>query len=350
MSKAALDAQSTPPLRDAWYYALPSERLKIGDMVPKTMLEEPLIIGRDKQGKAFALLDICPHRGIPLRFGKFDGCEVECCYHGWRFAPSGVCTDIPTLVDEQKPELSKVKVKAYPVQEVQGGIWVFFGENLEAAPPVPVLPELDGAKPKMVQTMMFDGAIDHAVVGLVDPAHATFIHKAWFWRSTKSIRNKAKQFAPSPFGFTMVRHPPSSNSRAYKALGGKPETEIVFQLPGVRYEHIKVGRHVMCHLTTLTPVSGFETEINHSIFWTMPWLTPLRPLFWPFVRTFLRQDRDVISQQQLGLQYNPQLLLLGDPDVQARWYFRLKNEYVRAQEEKRPFVNPIKPRVLQWRS
>jgi phenylpropionate dioxygenase-like ring-hydroxylating dioxygenase large terminal subunit len=349
-----LDAQSTPPLRDAWYYALPSERLKNGDMVPKTLLGEPVVIGRDKEGKAFALVDICPHRGIPLRFGKFDGCEIECCYHGWRFAPSGVCTDIPTLIDEQKPELAKVKVRAYPVQEVQGGIWIFFGDRPEMAPPVPVLPELEGQTPKMIVTMMFDGSIDHSVVGLVDPAHATFIHKAWFWRSTKSIRNKAKQFAPSPFGFTMVRHPPSANSRAYKLLNfllGKPEgTEIVFQLPGVRYEHIKVGGSVMCHLTTLTPISEFETEINHSVFWNARILTVLRPLFWPFVRTFLKQDRDVISQQQEGLKHNPQLLLLGDPDVQARWYFRLKTEFVRAQEENRPFENPIKPRTLQWRS
>ena len=124
----------------------------------------------------------------------------------------------------------------------------------------------------------------------------------------------------------------------------------MFRLPGVRYEHIKAGRHVMCHLTTITPVTATTTEINHSIYWTQPWFTPFKLLFWPFVTAFLTQDRDVISRQQLGLKYDPQLLLMGDPDVQARWYLRLKNEFVRAQEEGRPFVNPIKPRVLEWRS
>ena len=117
-----MDAQSTPPLRDAWYYALPSERLKNGDMVPKTLLGEPVVIGRDKEGQVFALVDICPHRGIPLRFGKFDGCEIECCYHGWRFATNGVCTAIPALVEGQKINLGRIAAPRYAVREVNGNI------------------------------------------------------------------------------------------------------------------------------------------------------------------------------------------------------------------------------------
>jgi phenylpropionate dioxygenase-like ring-hydroxylating dioxygenase large terminal subunit len=350
VARSNLDANSTAPLRDVWYYATPSHRLKRGKLMPKTLMGEPIVFGRDTDGKAFALRDICPHRGIPLRFGRFDGCEIECCYHGWRFDAVGACTAIPAIVDAQQPDLSKVRVRSYPVQEVQGGIWIFLGDELDRAPPVPVLPELDGHTPKMVKTMMFEGSIDHAVIGLVDPAHVTFVHQSWFWRSAKSIRDKVKAFESTPWGFTMTRHSPSSNSFAYKLLGGNLETEIVFRLPGVRYEHITAGKHVMCHMTTLTPVGDLLTEINHSIYWTMPWLTPFRPLFRPFVDNFLDQDREVIARQQLGLQHKPPLMLLGDPDVPARWYLRLKNEFVKAKTEGRAFDNPIKSRTLTWRS
>lgn len=345
-----MDAGSTPPLRDVWYYALPGYRLKRGKMMAKTLLDEPVLIGRDQDGKVFALVDICPHRGIPLRFGTFDGREVECCYHGWRFNAQGTCTAMPSVLDKQLPDLTKVCVKSYPVEEVQGGIWIFFGQNPETAPPVPVIPELEGRVPQMVKTMVFDGSIDHAVIGLIDPSHATFVHKAWFWRSTKALRDKAKEFVTTEWGFTMKRHRPSSNTRAYWLLGGDRLTEIVFRLPGLRYEHIKTGRQVMCHLTTITPLTAMTTEINHSIFWTQPWLTPFKPFFWPFVNVFLRQDGAILSRQQLGLKHNPQLLLMGDPDVQARWYLRMKNEFARARQEGRPFVNPIKPRVLEWRT
>jgi hypothetical protein len=106
----------------------------------------------------------------------------------------------------------------------------------------------------------------------------------------------------------------------------------------------------MCHLTALTPISERETEIIHSIYWTQPWLTPLKPLMHPFVSAFLKQDVDAISQQKIGLLHNPPLLLLGEPDALARWYVRLKNEYIRAQAEARAFVNPLKPRTLHWRT
>ncbi len=345
-----MDSSSTPPLRDVWYFAAPSAALKTGRMLAKTMLDEPLLLGRARDGKAFALVDICPHRRIPLHYGRFDGCEIECCYHGWRFDPSGACTAIPPVLDEQIPSLSKIRVRAYPVQEMQGCIWVFFGDRPEIAPPVPVLPDLDGHRPKLVETMLFEGAIDHAVIGLMDPAHGAYVHKSWYWR--KHPRLKSKEFGPAPWGFTMKRHAPSANSRAYRILGGGETltTEINFRLPGVRWEHIKAGRHTMCDLTCLTPIDGGRTEINHLVYWTMPWLTPFRPLLRPFVRTFLGQDRMVVVRQQEGLRHQPQLLLLGDPDVQARWYYRLKNEFLRAREEARDFVNPVRERVLKWRS
>lgn len=35
-----------------------------------------------------------------------------------------------------------------------------------------------------------------------------------------SMHEKAKTFAPRDYGWAMVRHAPSSNSRLYKILGG----------------------------------------------------------------------------------------------------------------------------------
>jgi len=43
-------------------------------------------------------------------------------------------------------------------------------------------------------------------------------------------------------------------------------------------------------------------------------------------------------------------MLVSDPDIQAKWYFRLKQEYARARAEGRPFVNPVKEQTLRWRS
>ena len=53
--------------------------------------------------------------------------EIECCYHGWRFAADGRCTAIPSLVEGQEFDLGRIAVPRYPAREVQGNIWVYFG-------------------------------------------------------------------------------------------------------------------------------------------------------------------------------------------------------------------------------
>jgi phenylpropionate dioxygenase-like ring-hydroxylating dioxygenase large terminal subunit len=345
-----VDLDGAAPLREVWYYAVSGAQLRPRRMLAKTMLGERLLLGRDTAGIVFALRDLCPHRGMPLTRGRFDGREVECCYHGWRFDREGRCTAIPSLVEGQDFDLARVKVKAYPAREVQGNVWVYFGDDPASAPEIPLVPDIGERPPGLVETMRFPAAIDHAVVGLMDPAHGPFVHRAWWWRSRRSIHAKAKSFAPAPWGFTMTRHAPSTNSRAYKILGGAPETEITFRLPSVRVEHVRAGRHVLCNLTAVTPLEDGATEVNHAIYWTMPWLAPLKPLLRPFVRTFLRQDRDILAMQQEGLRDAPSLMLINDADMQAKWYYRLKNELLRARAEHRPFQNPVKERVLKWRS
>jgi phenylpropionate dioxygenase-like ring-hydroxylating dioxygenase large terminal subunit len=345
-----MEANSAAPLREMWYFALPGAVLGRGRMRAKTLLGEPLLLCRGADGGVFALRDICPHRGIPLSCGRFDGREVECCYHGWRFDGSGTCTAIPSLVPGQALDIARIKVKTYPAREIQGNVWVYFGDDPAGAPAVPVLPDIGERGPDMVECLPFPCTIDHAVVGLMDPAHGPFVHRAWWWRGRQTIHEKAKAFAASPFGFTMLRHAPSRNSNAYKLLGGKPETEIAFRLPSLRIEHIRVGRHAVINLTAVTPLSATECEVNHAIWWTLPYLTALKPLLRPFVRSFLRQDRDIMALQQQGLRHNPPLMLINDADSQAKWYHRLKNEYARARAEQRPFVNPVQDRVLRWRS
>jgi phenylpropionate dioxygenase-like ring-hydroxylating dioxygenase large terminal subunit len=336
--------------------AIPGKSLKPGQMKAKRLLNRGIVLGRDQAGEVFALRDICPHRGIPLSYGKFDGCEIQCCYHGWRFNTQGMCTDIPSLVPEQKFNLSRIKVAQFPCQEIQGNIWVYIPENEkklpENLPSAPQIPEFSShEQPSITENCLFPCDIDHAVVGLMDPAHGPFVHQSWWWRSPKSAHLKSKQFAPIDYGFKMVRHPPSKNSKAYKLLGGGISTEISFQLPGVRLEHIQAGKYTICALTTLTPIDDTHTEIHQFFYWRLPvWAKMLKPVFRRFARTFLHQDLDVIVKQQDGLKEDPQLILINDADTQAKWYYQLKKEYIAAQKEARPFDHPIPETVLKWRS
>ncbi|NGZ10130.1 MAG: Rieske (2Fe-2S) protein [Nitrospira sp. LK70] len=45
----------------------------------------PIVLCHDRAGGLVAMRDICPHRGMLLPFGRFNGERVECSYHGWQF-------------------------------------------------------------------------------------------------------------------------------------------------------------------------------------------------------------------------------------------------------------------------
>ncbi len=346
-------------LRDLWYFGGPGESLKPGQMRHRVLVGEPILIGRAYSGKVFAIRDICPHRGTLLSAGQMitnetGASEVECPYHGWRFGASGTCSHIPSLVEGQDIDPARIKVRNYPAKEVQGNIWVYLAEDpAQAEEPVTTPPEMPGigdTPPRLRESMTFSCDVDHAVIGLMDPAHGPFVHRAWWWRSESSIHEKEKAFGPTHLGFAMRDHKPSSNSFLYRLLGGEVRTEITFQLPSVRIENIKAGKHHIVGLTTVTPITESQTEVTQTFYWTLPWVSLAKPLLRSFALTFLRQDRDAVDQQQVGLAFNPRLMLIDDADMQAKWYHRLKKEWVDCRAEKRPFTNPVTETKLRWRS
>jgi phenylpropionate dioxygenase-like ring-hydroxylating dioxygenase large terminal subunit len=341
-------------LRNIWYYALPGKQLQVGKMLAKQLLGEPIVFGRTQNGEAFALRDICPHRAVPLSCGRFDGAEIECAYHGWRFDKAGQCTTIPALHAKQDLDLSKFQVRRYPVREVQGNIWIYMSEqergDVEPTLAVPVVPEFEGATYQSAFTMKFPCLIDHAIIGLMDPSHVPFVHRAWWWRADAILSEEIKAFDPSPHGFTMRRHRLERQTFFYRLIGGDAEVEISFQLPGVRIEKIITNKHRVYNLTVITPISETETEVTTLFYTTLTWFKPLYPILLPFIRTFLGQDRDMVVKQQIGLEYNPPLMLIRDADTQAKWYYQLRAEFIKSIAEERAFTNPVKSQILRWRS
>lgn len=337
-------------LRNIWYFGLAARHLRPGKLVHREICGEPVVFGRTGDGTVFALRDNCPHRGAPLSEGCMRGDDVECCYHGWTFDRDGKCTSIPALVADDPVDLTKITVHAYPVRERQGLIWVWVGDGDGDDTPLPAVPDVGDAAPQIVHEVPFPVSIDHAVVGLVDPAHTPHVHESWWWRRPGERRDKEKHFAPTPLGFDMTSHRASSNSKIYRLIGGAPEVHIAFALPGVRIEHIRAGRNFYCGMTACTPLDENRTMTTHLMWWSMPWLTLFRPLAMPFVRSFLGQDRTVFEKQARGLKWNPDLRLTGQPDQQAKWYFRIKNEWERTAGNGTPFKNPLTEATLRWRT
>jgi phenylpropionate dioxygenase-like ring-hydroxylating dioxygenase large terminal subunit len=351
-----------------WYRALPSDRVHRNQLVSAMLLETPLVIGRDAQGKAFSLLDACPHRGMPLSCGRFDGSNVECSYHGWKFdGHTGQCTLIPSLTSDQKLKVDRIYAGNFACEERDDFIWVFIpepglpgagttrrAEVTTAAPRVPAFSE----KYKLAYlTSDLPCSVDHGIIGLMDPAHGPFVHQAWWWRTRDSIHEKQKAFEPIPYGFRMSAHTPSTNSAPYKLLklyadADSITTTIDFTLPNMRWETIRAGKYWFSSLTSVTPITRSRCRIDVVAAWNLFRWLPFAPELLKFVfAKFVEQDRRTMELQSEGLKHNPHLMLIDDADRPAKWYFQLKQAWLDQKRTGGEFRHPMDgPVTLKWRS
>jgi phenylpropionate dioxygenase-like ring-hydroxylating dioxygenase large terminal subunit len=348
-------------LWDFWYPALRSSEITGHNLATAMLLEVPLILGRASDGKAFAMRDSCPHRGIPLSYGQFDGQAVECSYHGWKFdACTGQCVEIPSLASRDKLRVERIFAGHYPCEERDGYVWVYItapGSRMPAN--VPAAPRLPVFSPKFKITRLscdIPSHVDQGIIGLMDPAHGPFVHQSWYWRSRHSIHEKEKHFEPIPNGFRMSKHEPSSNSAPYKLLryfsGEGTTTMIDFVLPNMRLEEIHSGHLWFSSRATVTPLRRDLSRIDFVAAWNLVrWMPLVVPIFRAFAKKFLRQDQETMIRQAEGLQYSPHLMLIDDADKPAKWYFALKASLLESRSSGSPMVHPMPgPVTLRWRS
>ncbi len=354
-----------------WYPAMRVDGMKRGAVEVTMLLGIPMLVGRKNDGTLFAMRDLCPHRGIPLSAGWFDGETVQCKYHGWRFEPcSGRCEEIPSLTTFDSLEPTKIYANSFPAVERDGYAWVYVPEagvgrivDESLLPPVPELPKFGKRFRSAHLVADLPCNVDHGIIGLMDPAHGPFVHRAWWWRSAASIHEKTKRFEPivDPVddpanagrndGFRMSAHAPSSNSLPYKILG-KPVTTIDFQLPNRRFETIRAvnakgKERWFASMTTVTPVTATSCRIDVLAAWDIGYYVPfVLPVAKYFGRKFVQQDQETMVEQARGLRSHPGLMLIDDADKPAKWYFALKQRRLTGAGE-HPLSGPVE---LHWRS
>ncbi|MBL8376689.1 MAG: aromatic ring-hydroxylating dioxygenase subunit alpha [Burkholderiales bacterium] len=159
-------------VRNAWYVACTSDEVAERPL-GRRICGEALVLFRDGAGRVAAMEDFCPHRGAPLSMGKVSGGRLVCGYHGLEMGADGRTAAMPCQRVHAFPA-----IRAYPVLERHGFIWIWPGDPARAdAALMPVLPW--GDNPAWAYGGgMFHVGCDYRLMidNLMDLTHETYVH------------------------------------------------------------------------------------------------------------------------------------------------------------------------------
>ncbi len=96
---------------------------KAGDYKTLDVAGIPVLLVRDRQGKAHALLNACTHRGAAVASGCGTAARFTCPYHGWTFAQDGALLGVASSADFGAIDKARLAMKRFPVTERAGLVW-----------------------------------------------------------------------------------------------------------------------------------------------------------------------------------------------------------------------------------
>src|SRR6266545_3329855 len=167
-------AHMVPFLRNQWYTAATS--VELGEKpLARVICNEPVVIFRGQDGNVAVLSDRCPHRKAPLSSGEVVGNDIQCGYHGIRFAADGTCTHVPGNAAIGR----NFRARYFPAREIHGLVFVWPGEPSLADPAL--IPDFsENVKPDWTGvhgTLHVKANYQLLIDNILDLTHVVFVHK-----------------------------------------------------------------------------------------------------------------------------------------------------------------------------
>lgn len=211
-----------------------------GQLYPRIIAGERVVLFRDGTGALVGLIDRCPHRGVALSLGKLADGIVQCPFHGWRFDGTGANVHVPWNPDAKCENLGALAV---PVRESGGFVWAYTGF---APASEPALSE-SLAEPGVVlcgQAMRWNVHWTRAMENMLDSPHLPFVHKGSIGRGLAKLVGNGGRMDVS-------WQPVDYGARIENVVAGRPSTarldyrfpnamELFIDPPGRRFRMIAV--------------------------------------------------------------------------------------------------------------
>lgn len=162
-------------VRNLWYIAAFSNEINEQKLLPRKIIDIPVVMFRDAEGKVRALRDRCPHRFVPLSRGTLREGVVQCSYHGLEFDGSGKCVKNPHG-DGTIPKAACVT--SFPATELDGFVWLWMGDLEKAdVSRIPRFDWMDTSRYAVMQGYLWTAANYQILCdNIMDLSHIEFLH------------------------------------------------------------------------------------------------------------------------------------------------------------------------------
>ncbi|MFT4089965.1 MAG: aromatic ring-hydroxylating dioxygenase subunit alpha [Asticcacaulis sp.] len=114
-----------------------------GDYFTTTIVNEPIIVARGRDGKINAMSSVCKHRAMLVAEGSGKTRAFICPYHHWTYGLDGKLTGAPAMEKTCNFHREEHNLATFKVEIWQGFIFINF--DAEAAPLAPRLVEVERA-------------------------------------------------------------------------------------------------------------------------------------------------------------------------------------------------------------
>jgi renierapurpurin 18,18'-hydroxylase len=297
---------------DFWYPVATSGSVRKKKVSAATFAGERIALYRGESGAVYALEDRCAHRQVPLSMGVVEGDALRCCYHAWAYRGNGRISQIPYLPrGAGRPPRG---VRAYPVREAYGLVFVFPGDPRKAATTaLPELPEFDSAKHK---TMTFSRTVrchySFMHENLLDMNHQ-FLHRGVVGRIQPTLLgyDTGPQYVEARYLFT---HAGGKKNRgagllAAKGIGGTTSPDVITIRTAYPYQTLQLvpenAELPAFSLWAAYVPEDAEQRTNHVYGLLMiekPPIPGALHLAWPLIRRFTErvfaEDRMAVEAEQ----------------------------------------------------
>ena len=111
---------------------------KPGDFIVQDVVDESVIVVRNKHGEINAFFNVCRHRGNRLctaASGRFKGSAIACRYHGWTYDLNGKLIATPNMVGTEGFDQSEFPLRPAALHIWQGCLFVNLSANPEPFDP-----------------------------------------------------------------------------------------------------------------------------------------------------------------------------------------------------------------------